>query len=63
MLKSAKLFTGVNKAPIADAGPNRQVSLPFPVFSVNGSSSSDDLGIEQYTWLVDDNNPAGAVSF
>lgn len=37
--------------PVADAGPDRPVPELTPVI-FNGSGSSDDVGIENYTWTI-----------
>lgn len=40
-----------NTAPIANGGGDLSVTLPLTVISINGSKSSDDLGIVNYTWI------------
>jgi len=42
--------------PVADAGGNRSVIAGAKIM-LNGSSSTDDIGITNYTWAFDDNGP------
>uniref|UniRef100_A0A182QFI0 MANSC domain-containing protein n=1 Tax=Anopheles farauti TaxID=69004 RepID=A0A182QFI0_9DIPT len=39
-----------NTAPVANAGGDQTVTLPTNVLVLNGSRSSDDLGIVRYSW-------------
>uniref|UniRef100_A0A182YN71 MANSC domain-containing protein n=1 Tax=Anopheles stephensi TaxID=30069 RepID=A0A182YN71_ANOST len=39
-----------NTAPIANAGGDQTVTLPTNILVLNGSRSSDDLGIVRYSW-------------
>lgn len=39
-----------NTPPIANAGGDQSVTLPVSVIVLNGSKSSDDLGIANYNW-------------
>uniref|UniRef100_A0A182WFF8 MANSC domain-containing protein n=1 Tax=Anopheles minimus TaxID=112268 RepID=A0A182WFF8_9DIPT len=39
-----------NTAPIANAGGDQTVTLPTNILVLNGSRSSDDLGIARYSW-------------
>ncbi|XP_023702907.1 dyslexia-associated protein KIAA0319-like protein isoform X3 [Cryptotermes secundus] len=40
-----------NAKPKADAGPDQIITLPISVITVNGSQSSDDLGIVKWEWI------------
>lgn len=42
-----------NTPPIAHAGGDKSVTLPKNSIYMNGSESSDDLGIVKYEWLRD----------
>lgn len=45
------MFVEKNAAPVARiAGGNQNLTLPFSVLILNGSSSSDDLAIVNYSW-------------
>jgi hypothetical protein len=39
-----------NAKPKANGGGDQTVSLPLDVLVINGSSSSDDLGIAKWQW-------------
>lgn len=39
-----------NAAPIANAGGDQSVTLPVNVIYLNGTKSSDDLAIMNWTW-------------
>ncbi|XP_058057134.1 dyslexia-associated protein KIAA0319-like protein [Anopheles bellator] len=39
-----------NTAPVANAGGDQTVTLPTNILVMNGSRSSDDLGIVRYSW-------------
>lgn len=39
-----------NSAPVAIAGPNQAITLPTSTVTVNGSASTDDVGIVSYLW-------------
>ena len=41
-----------NLPPVAVAGPNLTLSVPVDIVTLDGSGSSDDEGIESYTWTV-----------
>lgn len=42
------------EAPVADAGPD-QIVAPNTTVVLNGTESSDNIGIENYTWVFYDN--------
>lgn len=45
------LFTEKNAAPIARiAGGNQNLTLPLSALVLNGTSSSDDLAIVNFSW-------------
>jgi hypothetical protein len=44
-------FTDKNAKPKADAGPDQVIVLPVSVITLNGSQSSDDLGIVKWEWI------------
>ncbi|MBN3305866.1 K319L protein, partial [Amia calva] len=48
-----------NKAPVADAGPEKELTLPVDHTSLDGSKSSDDQSITTYHW-TQSGGPAGA---
>lgn len=39
-----------NEKPKADAGGDHSVSLPLKWITLNGSGSTDDLGIQSWLW-------------
>ncbi|XP_070534554.1 dyslexia-associated protein KIAA0319-like isoform X2 [Ptychodera flava] len=39
-----------NSPPVADAGPDKEISLPNDETELDGSQSSDDQGITSYSW-------------
>lgn len=40
----------MNMPPVANAGPDKELTLPSDATSLDGSGSTDDLGIETYLW-------------
>lgn len=44
-------FTDENAKPKADAGPDQIITLPVSVITLDGSQSSDDLGIVKWEWI------------
>ncbi len=50
---SGTFLTVDNDLPVADAGPDQTVSAG-DVTSFDGTGSSDNVGIVNYTWIVDD---------
>lgn len=54
---------GQNRPPTARAGGNVVVTLPVDFVRVDGSQSSDDVGIVSYTWTRDKSSPAAGVNF
>lgn len=52
------LFTEKNAAPVSNAGGDQSLTLPISAIYLNGTKSSDDLGIIQYTWTRDSNSLA-----
>ncbi len=49
-----------NSPPYADAGPDRDV-VEDTVVTFNGSESSDNLGIANYTWTIEDESYYGMI--
>lgn len=47
------MFLDENAAPKANAGDDRTVVLPVSMLILNGSASSDDLGITKWEWKLD----------
>ncbi|XP_014670991.1 PREDICTED: dyslexia-associated protein KIAA0319-like protein [Priapulus caudatus] len=47
-----------NRPPTADAGRPQAMRLPDNLLLLNGSKSSDDLGIISYEWTKQDTSPA-----
>lgn len=47
-----------NYAPIANAGGDQILTMPITVIYLNGSASSDDLGIVSYRWTREDDSLA-----
>lgn len=39
-----------NEGPVADAGPNQEITLPMNTVTLNGTKSYDDIGISQWEW-------------
>lgn len=39
-----------NKPPVADAGPEKELTLPVDRTTLDGSKSSDDQKIDSYHW-------------
>lgn len=39
-----------NSAPVSNAGTNQTITLPTSSVTLNGGSSSDDVGITEYLW-------------
>lgn len=46
-------FTEKNTPPVAHAGGDQSITLPKNAIYMNGSQSSDDLGIVKYEWMRD----------
>jgi hypothetical protein len=51
-------FTDKNAKPKADAGPDQIIALPVSVITLNGSQSSDDLGIVKWEWIRESSSVA-----
>lgn len=47
-----------NNAPTANAGGDQILTMPISVIYLNGSASSDDLGIVSYRWSREDDSLA-----
>lgn len=47
------LFIEKNTPPVAHAGGDQSITLPTNTIYMNGSKSSDDLGIVKYEWTRD----------
>lgn len=47
-----------NSPPVAHAGGDQSVTLPQNAIYLNGSQSTDDLGIAKYEWTRDDTSLA-----
>lgn len=45
--------TEKNTPPVANAGGDQSITLPVNAIYLNGTKSSDDLGIVRYTWTRD----------
>lgn len=57
-----KVVQEKNLAPTANAGGDQILTLPLTAIYLNGSASSDDLGIVAYRWTrEDDSLAAGQV--
>lgn len=41
-----------NRAPVAVAGPDRQLLLPANSITLNGTDSTDDQAIARYQWDI-----------
>ncbi|XP_071955352.1 dyslexia-associated protein KIAA0319-like protein isoform X2 [Antedon mediterranea] len=52
----------VNKPPVANAGSDVVVTLPVSVVKVDGSQSTDDVGIESYEWKRNGKSPAAGTA-
>lgn len=46
-------FAEKNTPPVANAGGDQSITLPVSAIYLNGTKSSDDLGIVRYTWTRD----------
>lgn len=46
-------FAEKNTPPVANAGGDQSIILPVSAIYLNGTKSSDDLGIVRYTWTRD----------
>lgn len=44
------MFAENNKPPVADAGPEKELTLPVDRTTLDGSKSSDDQKIATYHW-------------
>lgn len=42
-----------NTPPVANAGGDQSITLPVSAIYLNGTKSSDDLGVVRYTWTRD----------
>ena len=51
-----------NKPPVANAGGDKTITLPQRLVTIDGSKSSDDKGIVQYSWARDHLSQAAGVS-
>ncbi|XP_037047576.1 dyslexia-associated protein KIAA0319-like protein [Bradysia coprophila] len=47
-----------NAPPVSNAGGDQSLTLPISAIYLNGTKSSDDLGIVRYTWTRDGNSLA-----
>lgn len=47
---TVKVIQEKNSAPVANGGGDQNLVLPQTVLVLNGSKSTDDLGIVNYTW-------------
>lgn len=55
-------FSGENEKPKANAGGDQSVSLPLKWVILNGSSSTDDQGIQSWLWTREPESlAAGAI--
>lgn len=50
-----------NEPPVADAGSDQEVQFPVNLLILNGSQSSDDIGIIGWKWTKDMESPAAGV--
>lgn len=48
--QSQSPFAENNKPPVADAGPEKELTLPVDRTTLDGSKSSDDQKIATYRW-------------
>lgn len=46
-----------NKPPVADAGPDKELTLPVDHTTLDGSKSSDDQKIVKYHWEKNESVP------
>uniref|UniRef100_T1GY78 PKD/Chitinase domain-containing protein n=1 Tax=Megaselia scalaris TaxID=36166 RepID=T1GY78_MEGSC len=53
--------SGKNSAPIANAGGDQTITLPVKAIYLNGSKSTDDLRIVNYTWVRESTSLATGV--
>lgn len=51
-----------NKPPVADAGPEKELTLPVDRTTLDGSKSSDDQKIATYSWKQLKSVANGAVN-
>lgn len=58
LLKCKLQFLERNTAPVAHAGGDQSITLPVKSIYMNGSTSSDDLGIEKFEWIRDSSSLA-----
>jgi len=54
------VLSASNAAPVANAGTNQNINLPTSSTTVNGSASTDDVGITVYLWTKV-SGPAGGT--
>ena len=54
-------FPDKNAPPVARAGGDFSVTLPTSVIVVNGSGSTDDVGISKWLWHAHDTSLAAAT--
>lgn len=52
-MKILFFFVEKNTPPVAHAGGDQSITLPQNAIYMNGSQSSDDLGVEKYEWTRD----------
>ena len=52
------MYIEKNSPPKANAGGDQTLTLPLSAIYLNGSKSSDDLGIVKYLWTRDDSSLA-----
>lgn len=45
-----QITVGGNQAPVANAGPNQQITSPTSSVTVDGSGSTDDVAVTAYAW-------------
>ncbi|XP_060725815.1 dyslexia-associated protein KIAA0319 [Tachysurus vachellii] len=52
---------GENKAPVAVAGPDRELILPVSSITLNGSDSTDDQAVTSYQWEILSGPPGSVI--
>ncbi|KAF4087926.1 hypothetical protein AMELA_G00077080 [Ameiurus melas] len=50
-----------NRAPVAVAGPDRELILPVSSITLNGSDSTDDQAITSYQWEIHSGPPGSQI--